>query len=265
MVTRLEAIQARRSRRKYLQAPISAPIAERLQALLDAYCAEGDVDMRLVLNNGDAWNGLLKSYGMFSGVQSYAGLIHQKGDVEALERLGYYGELWVLEATALGLGTCWVGGSFRRALCPFDLKEDQMIACTIAVGNVEASLSGKEAIIRRITHRKVKTVEEMSVVQGDAPAWFAQGMQAVLAAPSAVNRQPVTFRAEQGCVTASIPDVTDMGAVLDLGIAKLHFALGAGGGAWTWGNGGAFQPGDAPSQGGAVAASLARVSPRQKD
>ncbi|MCL1873280.1 MAG: hypothetical protein FWF85_04100, partial [Clostridiales bacterium] len=40
-------------------------------------------------------------------------------DAIGLERLGYYGELWLLQATALGLATCWVGGTFKRKLCPF--------------------------------------------------------------------------------------------------------------------------------------------------
>lgn len=235
-----EAIVARTSRRKYSPAPIPADQAEKLQALLAAYNAEGNVDMRLVLGNGDAWNGLRNSYGMFSGVTNYVGLIYNMKDPKALERLGYYGELWVLQATALGLGTCWVGGSFRRELCPFTLAEDEMVACAIAVGPVAAQLSGKEKLMRRITHRKTKSIADMTRADGPLPDWFERGMQAVQRAPSAVNKQPVLFTVADGKVTAAIPDDQSVGMALDFGIAKLHFELGVGQGSWDWGNQGAF-------------------------
>lgn len=235
-----EAMQVRTSRRKYCTTPIDPATVAKLQTNLDACNAEGNVDMRLVLGNGDAWNGLRNSYGMFNGVTNYVGLIYRQDDPSALERLGYYGEKWLLQATALGLGTCWVGGSFKRELCPFTLAEGEMIACTIAVGNVQEKPSGKERLIRRLAHRRTKTIAEMSRVSGAALPWFEDGMRAVQLAPSAINKQPVLFAAENGVVTASVEDPTNVGTALDFGIAKLHFELGAGGGQWEWGNGGAF-------------------------
>ena len=41
-------------------------------------------------------------------------------------------------------------------------------------------------------------------------------------------------------VTASIIDISFSGMALDIGIAKLHFELGAGGGVWDCGNGAVF-------------------------
>lgn len=239
-MTLQQAIEIRRSRRKYLPHPIDRETTEKLQALLLEYGKQGTVDMRLVLNDEAAWNGLTKSYGLFSNVRNYVGLIHQKGDWEELERLGYYGELWALQATVLGLGTCWVGGSFRRSRCPFVLTKGEMIACAISVGPVFSKLSGKEKWIHHFTHRKTKSAEDM--IQSDAPlpGWAQKGMQAVQKAPSALNRQPVLFSYRDGILSASIEQPNDIGSVLDFGIAKAHFELGAGGGAWKWGNGGIF-------------------------
>lgn len=237
----LKAIDSRCSRRKYLPTPIDKDDIEKLNALLEQYNREGCTDMRMVLNNGGAWNGLRNSYGMFSGVANYIGLIYKKNDFQALERMGYYGELWVLNATMLGLGTCWVGGSFKRALCPFDIKDDEQIACTIAFGHVERQLSGKEKLFHRLTHRKTKSVADMMQADADAPEWFIDGVKAVQKAPSAINRQPVVFAYKDGIASASVAKYNEVGIALDFGIAKQHFELGAGGGKWDWGNNGAFR------------------------
>lgn len=252
----LEAIEQRRSRRKYLSTPMDSAKADKLQALIDEYNQIDGVDMRLVLGNGSAFAGLRKSYGMFSGVQNYIGLIDRIIDPdnpskyrasENTEKMGYYGELLVLYAVMLGLGTCWVGGSFDRRSCPFVLEDGEMVACTVTVGNVADEMSTKEKFLRSMIHRKTKTVEDMFVSDSPVPDWFMAGMRAVQRAPSAVNRQPVIFTYRDGVVSASVQNPSDVGTALDFGIAKLHFEIGAGGegrgasGAWEFGNGGAFK------------------------
>ena len=91
-----------------------------------------------------------------------------------------------------------------------------------------------------MTHRKTKTAEELFETDTPVPGWFKSGIAAVQKAPSAVNRQPVTFKYKNDTVTASVKDISISGMALDLGIAKLHFELGAGGGTWCWGNGAEF-------------------------
>ena len=234
------AITTRCSRRKYLPEPMAPPDAAALQALITEYNRKAGLDIRLVLDNGDAFGGFRKSYGMFSGVRNYIGLLGRKSDLHEIEKLGYYGELLVLHATALGLGTCWVGGTFHRSSCHFDLPEGKDIICVITVGKTPQEMSAKEKMIRRLTHRKTKAMGQMYTSPGPVPDWFLSGMEAVVLAPSAVHRQPVMFNYEKGAVTASVKDIADEGFALDLGIAKLHFELGASGGTWEFGNGAGF-------------------------
>jgi len=235
-----KAIDIRRSRRKYLPAVLKESDMKALSALVAEFGAEKQVKMQPVFNNGEAFSGLRKSYGMFSGVKSYIALIGDKADVVGLEKLGYYGELLILHATARGLGTCWVGGTFDRASCPVHLAKGESVVCAITVGNVPETLSVREKLIHSLTHRKTKTVEQMVTSDGAMPDWFLSGMQAVQKAPSAINRQPVMFAYQDGTVTASVEDISGEGFSFDLGIAKLHFELGAGGGSWAFGNGAAF-------------------------
>jgi len=236
-MTLLEAANIRRSRRKYDESSIAPELAQTLQAYAKQYSEQASARIELVFDNGRAFDGLTKSYGLLAGVRHYAGLICKKDDVLAIERLGYYGELFMLQAVALGLGTCWVGGSFSRANCPFDIADDEQLVCTITFGHCAAQDNLRERVIQSITHRKSKCAHEMMNVVGEVPEWFMAGMHAVERAPSAVNKQPVRFTLKDGVVQAGLHNSESW---LDLGIAKLHFELGAGGGTWEFGDGATF-------------------------
>ena len=61
-------------------------------------------------------------------------------------------------------------------------------------------------------------------------AWAAEGVRLARIAPSAVNRQPWRFELDQGAVTVSVVGRGAEGSVsrlLDVGIAMLHFEVGA--------------------------------------
>jgi len=240
-----EAILERRSRRQYLGTPLDGAVVTELQAQIDTYNKPGSFRMVFVTGDGKGFNGFLKSYGMLAGVNDYIGLIADQRDETAVEQLGYYGELIMLHAVSLGLGTCWVGGSFRKSDMPFMRGETEQLVCTITIGNVAEENSFRERVMRRITHRKTKRVIDLYEAEGNVPEWFIQGMEAVQRAPSAMNKQPVQFTYKDGVVGASLGKRGDglygTMTVLDLGIAKLHFELGAGGGTWSFGDGGVFR------------------------
>lgn len=60
--------------------------------------------------NGDK----LGTYGIIKGAKSYLGVTVPKEEY-APEAVGYEFEQLVLYATSLGLGTCWLGGTFNRS------------------------------------------------------------------------------------------------------------------------------------------------------
>jgi hypothetical protein len=221
-----------------LATPIDYGFVNKLRQLAEEYGEKAGVKILLEIKNGEAFKGFKKSYGLFSGVNNYIGLIENKNDKNSKEKLGYYGELLVLHATDLRLGTCWVGGTFDRSLCPFELASNESIACVITVGNVPNDKTLKEKLIHSATHRHSKSLDEMFVSDSTVPKWFSRGLSVVQKAPSAMNRQPVMFSFKNGAVSAFVKDPSEES--LDLGIAKLHFELGAGAGVWDWGNGAEF-------------------------
>lgn len=234
----IDAIDIRCSRRKYTNEAIPDEKLKSLQELIEEVNKEGNLHLQLVLKDGRAFQSIKKSYGLFSGVENYIGLVG-KEDKLLREKIGYFGERLVLEATSLGLGTCWVGGTFDKDACPCKLEAGEILIGVIAIGNVPKEHTFKEKVILKATHRKTKAAEEMYEAEGVVPDWFKAGMKAVQKAPSAINKQPVKFYYKNSSVTAKVSGDKDHEEI-DLGIAKLHFEIGAKVGKWQWGNGGRF-------------------------
>jgi len=238
-----QAIAKRRSRRQYLKKPISLDDVAHLQSVINNINSY-DNGYRIVLVTDDKQPFVREP--IFHNANNYIALISDTTDPNAAEKLGYYGEYLILEATRLGLGTCWVGGTFRKDRVDIALNQNEEVCLIAAIGVSPAHLSIRERLIHFMSHRKSKTVDQLSrITSGStAPDWYYQGMKAVERAPSAVNEQPVTITLDGDEVTATYESKLrpKRYSLVNLGIAKLHFELGAGRGSWTWGNNSVYHP-----------------------
>jgi len=237
-MTNIEAIDNRRSRRLYLDLPIETQQIDVLQGFIEKFNKESGLTIRFVEDGSAAFKGFLKSYGLFSGVRSMLAMSGKKLDAKLKEKVGYYGELLVLEAIKMDLSTCWVGGSFDREEPLVDVPEDESLVCVITIGKSE-ELSFKEKMIHQMVAGKSKSIEKMLISDVKLPEWLMEGIQAVQKAPSAVNHQPVLFEFKNGILTATVEDDGKFNLV-DLGIAKSHFEIAAGG-RFDFGNKGKFK------------------------
>ena len=216
-----QAIISRHSVRKYLDREIPAEVAASLQEKIDECNRDGGLNIQLVQDETRAFTGML-SYGRFSGVKNYLAMVGKKSD-DLEQRIGYYGEKIVLHAQTLGLNTCWVGLSYRKVPKAYNVDKDEKLCCMIAIGYGEN---------QGVSH-KIKAIEQVSNASGTTPIWFRKGVEAALFAPTAVNQQKFFFEYigtedERGIVKAS-KGKSMMGYTnFDLGIAKLHFEIGAG-------------------------------------
>lgn len=221
-----QAIDKRISRRTYSEAPLSRDDIEKLQAVIDEINEESGLLIKFVSDGKDSFSDFLKGYGVFKNVQSYFAMIGKSSDENLWEKVGYYGEKLVLEATKLGLGTCWIAGTYDKKKMKNIVGFDETLTCIVTVGNI-SSESLPEKAVRRMVRRKTKTVNELYTSNEDVPQWFIKGLEAVQKAPSAANRQPVVFGYYSGRVTASVPKKFDF-ELIDLGIAKYHFEIMSG-------------------------------------
>ena len=218
----IEAIEARHSVRKYIVKPIPQEIIDTLQAKVEECNKLGNLHIQLVTNEPKAFKGKM-AYGTFSGVTNYFAMVGAKAD-DLAERIGYYGEQLVLLAQTLGLNTCWVGLTYNKVKEAYSVEDNEKLCCMIALGY--GNEPGRTM--------KRKTVEQVSNVSDTTPKWFHDGVVAALLAPTAVNQQKFHFE-YLGTQTDNIHRVkAEKGFSLlgytriDLGIAKLHFEIGAG-------------------------------------
>lgn len=227
MIT-IETIKQRHSVRRYLAKPIADDIKQRLLQEIAICNEQSGLHIQLVTDEPKAFSGLL-SYGKFSGVTSYL-VMAGSPSVDFEEKVGRYGEHLVLFAQSLGLNTCWVGMTYRKVNSAFTLSDGEKVRCLISIGYGESI---------GVSH-KIKTIGQVSNADESSPAWFVQGVEAALLAPTAVNQQKFRFeltpqQVEGKSVVKAKATFSMVGYTkIDLGIAKLHFEIGAGKDNFVW-------------------------------
>lgn len=249
-MTLTEAIDIRSSVRSYLPMPISPEQQEQLQKAIDTCNRRSGLHVRLICDQPRPFASVVKTYGILKGVQHFFLLAGKKSDPNLEEKCGYFGQQLVLTATAMGLGTCWVGGTYDRRFCSRFLKQGEKLVCVVAVGHGDNS--GSKSAISRLAAKRGKAVSELSTSLPDAPAWFGAGVRAVTRAPSALNRQGYHFQLQEDHTVTVRRTSKGSLSLTDLGIAKLHFELGAHGGTWGWGDNASFRKATEEKSCGAV-------------
>lgn len=248
-MTLKEAIDIRHSRRSYTPKTLYGQAIEALTDIITQANATENLHIQLITGGAKAFSSLLKTYGLFSGVHTYLAIVGPAGNTRAQQLLGYYGELLVLTAQTFGLSSCWVGATFDHGNARAEVRPGEKLYCLITLGYAKENTSLGERLALSMKGRP-HTAEQIMTCRsggaeraadhhgsaaaadighnhpGGAPRWFLDGIDAVLKAPSARNRLPVHFTLDHGIVTAScIPNGGY--EYIDLGIARLHFEIGA--------------------------------------
>ena len=209
-----EAILARHSVRQYCNRPLSEEQVKALRQQIAESNIAKNLHMQLVLNDTKALSGIMAKFLRFSGASNYIAMVGMQSP-HLQEDLGYEGERLVLLAQTLGLNTCWVGGTFSRNH-NVRLDRDEMYVAVIAIGH--GLTQGKQ--------HPSKPITTFADIDG-TPDWFRKGVECAMLAPSAMNRQNFHFALlPDNKVKATAKPAPFSG--MDLGIAKLHFELGAG-------------------------------------
>lgn len=209
----IKAMNERHSVRSYLDKPIEGDLVEKLQGIISECNRESGLNVQLVLNEPEAFGGMMAHYGKFSGVKNYVALIGKRDEDE---KIGYYGEKIVLYAQALGLNTCWVALTFKKVKTAFTINQGEKLHCVIALGY---------GATQGVQH-KSKLASQVSVGYDDAPESFKNGVKAALLAPTATNQQKFTILYDNGKISARAG--FGFYTKVDLGIVKYHFELGSG-------------------------------------
>ena len=208
-----EAMRQRHTVRKYTDEPIAPELVEKLNARIKENNQKYALNLTLVTGNAEGVSALAKLMG--KGVNNYIVLAGEDApDLD--EKLGYCGADVMLYAQTLGLNSWWIGG-----MCNVKGAQKNLNAGAARVNGVLAVGYGQT----QGTAHKSKSASQISRHNGAAPQWFADGVDALLLAPTALNRQAFKVRGDGNKVSITC----DSGhfAGIDLGIGKYHFEVGA--------------------------------------
>jgi nitroreductase len=141
----------------------------------------------------------LGTYGVIKGARLYI-LAAVEECPGALDDIGYLLEKIILLATAAGLGTCWLGGTFKRSAfaSKMNLTPAEMLPAITPIGYPANQISATDSLMRfsaRSSKRKPRE-ELFFAADGRTPLSlkemgdYRDALEAVRLGPSASNRQP---------------------------------------------------------------------------
>lgn len=211
------AVGQRFSMRRYSGEPSAEDLAS-LEKTAEMLSIRG---VRIAIGFSDkVFSPMFLGMGKVGGTRCFAAFFSKDAEPYSV---GYLGEAFVLESTALGLGTCWLGASFRRdqaekALAPLP---GETLVCITPLGQPgEPFTTRPRKPLNRLTGL---TREQLTML----PEWQLRALECARRAPSAVNGQPWEFQVGKEVITIRCTGSNFGYGPLDNGIAMLHLELGA--------------------------------------
>lgn len=228
-----EAIFKRQSRRTFT---LRFPDDEKL-ARIDRVCREfrpfQEARAVFVRSSPDTvFKGFVGNYGRVKGASAYIAFIGRMESPHVQEASGYTGEGIILEATSLGLATCWVGGFFHPEAVrkQVEIQQGEKVMAVTPVGYSPEGKDLSEKILSGVV-RSHSRKPLAALIDGEPfPVRLEKAFAAARLAPSAQNRQPWKFRIGKDGIIISTDTAFTTSSIskrLDCGIAMLHFELGA--------------------------------------
>ena len=230
----IEIIQSRTSWRTYSKEKLNQTDKAKLEELIKKEIETPfGAQPRFQIIDYESGEQQLGTYGFIKDAQHFiAGAV--KKHAMSIEDYGYALEKIILQATELGLGTCWLGGTFTRQgfTEAMGLQEEEEMPAITPVGYM-ADRRGMEKIMRlaaRSNNRK--PWEQLSFKQNlktplsrEDAGQYATGLEMVRLAPSASNGQPWRVVLDEDSLHFYCNGKYDIYRRLDLGIAFCHFDL----------------------------------------
>lgn len=137
--------------------------------------------------------------------------------------VGYLGEAFILECCAMGLGTCWLGASYKKKLARDRtmISRHERVSCITPIGLPGEQYAGRP---RRSLDKLTGLTQDELI---GLPEWQQRALECARIAPSAVNAQPWSFEVKDDRIIVRCISNNLGYGMLDCGIAMLHIELGA--------------------------------------
>lgn len=249
-----EVIQNRFSCRAYLEKPIVIEEQQQLKRYL-AQLETGPLGTPLrfeLIAAAEHDDSELRGLGTYGFIKSARGFLvgSMCPGQKNLEDFGYRLEQAILYATDLGLGSCWLGGSFTKSSFArrISASRDERIPAVVSLGYIPDEDQARQDLVRRQVGGDRRLPWEAlffdsrfgSALAREKTGRYAIPLEMVRLGPSASNKQPWrviqdghTFhfymqrtKGYRESLVQRLLNVEDLQRV-DLGIAMCHFDLTA--------------------------------------
>jgi nitroreductase len=178
------------------------------------------------------------TYGFIKGAMYFiAGSV--KKSRNSFEDFGFILEKIIIRMTELGLGTCWLGGTFNRKdfYRILDCSEGEMIPAVTPIGYSEDKKGFRDVVMRALARSDKRLDWEKLFFKDGIPlkekeaGEFREALEMVRIAPSSSNNQPWRIFMDRGLVHFYIKAkasknngfLKDVFKRIDIGIAMYHF------------------------------------------
>lgn len=228
-------IQDRYSVRNYNGQPLSEEILEKIERYIAELSSPFDkkVRIKLVKKHTDGESIKLGTYGVIKGAEYFLVSACEKDDMSLME-LGYSLEKVILYCISLGLGTVWLGGTFKRSdfANAINLQSNEILPIVSPVG-YEGGKKSLFAVIASKSRNNRKNFSQLffnndfktPLTPNDAGEYY-EPLEMLRLAPSAVNKQPWRVIREDDKVHFYVSS-SNAFSNIDMGIAICHFHLTA--------------------------------------
>ncbi|MCD6204065.1 MAG: nitroreductase family protein [Candidatus Marinimicrobia bacterium] len=245
----IEIIRARRSVRTYRPDRIADNLRQYLlNAMQELQAGPFGHHARFRLLDRRDFSDQRKVFGTYGFIQNAPCFIVGTitNTTGAFEDYGYLLERLILMAQKLGLGSCWLGGSFKRNRYAklLDLKENEVIPAVTPVGYPAEKPALRDKLIRLGAGSKNRKPRQELFFENtfhqplndEAAGKYSTALEMVRLAPSASNRQPWRVVKINNRYHFYLQRTPGYGRLLpeidlqkvDIGIALCHFELSAG-------------------------------------
>ncbi|BCJ94082.1 nitroreductase [Anaerocolumna cellulosilytica] len=239
-----EVIKKRYSARTYSEKKLPQDIIDQIKDYMETLYNpfQANLKFRYLQTKGTANSEKLGTYGMIKGASEYIGVSGEKSET-VLEAVGYGFEKLILYLTSLGIGTCWLGGTFKKGefAKAMEVKEGDIFPAITPIGYAAEKKRMTESLMRKVVKADKRIPWEVifynenfkTPLTKEEAGTYAEILEFVRLAPSASNKQPWRIVKNKEMFhfyekrTPGYSDKLDYDIQrLDIGIAACHFDLG---------------------------------------
>lgn len=239
-----EVVKKRYSVRTYTEKKLPIDIINKINAYMETLDNpfQGNLKFQYLQIKGASNSEKLGTYGMIKGASEYIGVSGDQTET-VLEAIGYSFEKLILYVTSLGIGTCWLGGTFKKSefAKAMEVRDGDIFPAISPIGYPADKMRIKERLIRKAGQLdKRKPWEEIfynedfkTALTREQAGVYAEILEFVRLGPSASNKQPwrivkdgETFHFYEKITPGYSDKLSYDIQRLDIGIAACHFDLG---------------------------------------